>query len=183
MDEPLPKRHCPRWSELPELALYMDQVRIVLDDALTASSAPAPAPAVTATMINNYVKQKLVAPADRKKYSREHVSRLILICTLKQVLSLSEITAVLDELSAAHGPADGYDLFCGSLEAQLAGEPLPESCPELLAAALCALEGKLRVVRLVSARAAARTDAERTAEKPKPRSRERAKPAASAAEK
>ena len=53
--------HCPRWEELPQLALYMDQVLLVLSTAFAPLSAGQPP--VTASMINNYVKLKPTAPA------------------------------------------------------------------------------------------------------------------------
>ena len=40
--------HCPRWEELPQLALYMDQVLLVLSTAFAPLSAGQPP--VTASM-------------------------------------------------------------------------------------------------------------------------------------
>ena len=70
--------HCPRWDELPRLALYMDQVCIAVGDAL-GPFLPCQEYALTATMVNNYVKQRLITPPEKKKYSPLHVSRLIMI--------------------------------------------------------------------------------------------------------
>ena len=46
--------HLPRWSELPQIALYMDQILLVLGGMLEPFTAD-DTPMVTATMINNYV--------------------------------------------------------------------------------------------------------------------------------
>ena len=159
--------HCPRWQELPELPLYMDQVRLIIGKALSPLTQE-DAPAVTAAMINNYVKMKLIPPAEKKKYVREHIARLILLCLLKKVLSLAEIAAVLAALTEQQGTEGGYDIFCEALEAQLKGAPVPENCPEILRAAIVSLVGKLQVERLVNVSAQA-------AEKPASREKHKEK--------
>ena len=88
---------CLRWEQLPQIALYMDQVLLVLNQALAPLNA-SDTPAVTGTMINNYVKMKLAAPAEKKKYDREHMARFMMICLLKKVLSMTEIAALLEDL-------------------------------------------------------------------------------------
>ncbi len=108
--------HCPRWGELPELSLYMDQVLLVLDKALSPFSADGDYSMTTATMINNYVKQKVIGPPVKKKYEREHVAYLIMIGILKRVLSLSEIRGLIDMLLKEYALPDAYDRFCAQLE-------------------------------------------------------------------
>lgn len=142
--------HCPRWDELPRLALYMDQVCIAVGDAL-GPFLPCQEYALTATMVNNYVKQRLITPPEKKKYSPLHVSRLIMITLFKRVLSLGEIAALLDDLFASRDPQAGYDLFCQALEVTIQGQSCPAGCPPLLAAALRSLAGKLEFERLLPA--------------------------------
>ncbi len=69
----------PAWNELPTLELYMDQVVIVLNDYLGMYAAGEDK-TVTQAMINNYVKQKLIPPPVKKKYSRVHLALLMIIC-------------------------------------------------------------------------------------------------------
>ena len=140
---------CPRWAELPRLELYMDQVCIALGDALSGLPVGQEA-ALTATMINNYVKQRLLAPPCKKKYATAQLSRLIIITLLKRVLSLGEIAAVLADLYEGQGEQEGYDLFCEALEGALNGQPPRTDYPALLAASLRALSGKLEVERLLA---------------------------------
>ena len=83
----------PRWEALPDLALYMDQVLLVLNTALGPVTV-GEGPAVTASMVNNYVKLKLTAPAEKKKYDRAHLAKFLMICLLKKVLSMQEIAAM-----------------------------------------------------------------------------------------
>ena len=102
---------------------------------------------MTASMINNYVKLKLTDPAVKKKYSRAHLARFMMICLLKRVLSMQEIAAVLDQLLRQGGLEAGYDCFARVLERLLAdpaAEP-GEACPAVVTAALRAVAAKLRV--------------------------------------
>lgn len=133
-----------RWEDLTKLDLYMDQVCIAVAEAI-APVAGRQEGALTATMVNNYVKRKLLEAPKKKKYSTAHVSRLIIITLLKRVLSLNEIAAVLDDLFASRETRAGYSLFGEALEAALKGEPILPECPALLAAALRSLAGKLEV--------------------------------------
>lgn len=64
----LAEYHCPRYEELPHIALYKDQVVSVLNEAVGPFYPQGETP-VTATMVNNYVKMKLLAPPEKKKYS------------------------------------------------------------------------------------------------------------------
>lgn len=107
--------HCPRWEELPDLPLYMDQVVLILEQSL-GIFADEKERVVTSTMINNYVKHKLVSPPEKKKYGREQLAVLVLLSLLKKVLSMQEISGLIHLLTQEHGPQDGYNLFCARLE-------------------------------------------------------------------
>lgn len=134
--------HCPRWEELTDLPLYMDQVLMVVEGALRPLFPNDPA-VVTSTMVNNYVKQKVLIPSEKKKYRREHLAGLITISTLKRVLTVAEIRFVLDQLEQTWDISRGYDLFCEQLECRLRGETGLEDCDPILAAAVDAVAGKL----------------------------------------
>lgn len=142
--------HIPRWQELPEIGLYMDQVVLVLNKVLQPICADQ-TPPVTATMINNYVKMKLTQPPEKKKYSREHLAWFLMICLLKKVFSLQEITA-LQRRFTEQAPLDCvYDRFCRELEHSLQEkEELREArCPLLMATALQTVACKIRVEQLL----------------------------------
>ncbi len=101
----------PAWEQLPDLGLYMDQVITYLERQYQGLYGDARR-AVTPAMINNYVKAGLMARPVGKKYEREQIAQLIMLCTLKQAVSLEE----LRRLMAA--PRDGgveavYRQFCG----------------------------------------------------------------------
>ena len=50
-------------------------------------------------MINNYAKNNLLPPPDKKKYSKEHVITLLFIYYLKNILSINDIQAILNPLT------------------------------------------------------------------------------------
>ncbi|MFX7589848.1 DUF1836 domain-containing protein [Acinetobacter baumannii] len=50
-------------------------------------------------MINNYTKNHLLPPSNKKKYSRNHMILLIYIYYLKNFLSISDIKNLLDPLN------------------------------------------------------------------------------------
>ena len=50
--------HCPRWNELPDIELYMDQVVSIIEKNFSCFVGDKNK-IVTSTMINNYVKQRL----------------------------------------------------------------------------------------------------------------------------
>ena len=151
MDTSFLEFHCLRWAELPQIALYMDQVLLVINGALAPLMADG-SPAVTATMINNYVKMKLADPAEKKKYTRSHMARFVMICLFKKVLSMQEIAAVLARLLEGRSEEAAYDLFCAQLEQRLADPtgPIDGQCPPAAAAAIHALACKIQVERLLA---------------------------------
>jgi len=97
----------PKWDELPELELYLDQVLLYVNN-VCGSSISAADKGLTASMINNYVKHGYITKPVKKKYQRRQVARLIAITTLKTVFSIQEISATLNML---HKEADSRELY------------------------------------------------------------------------
>ena len=153
--------HCPRWGELPNIPLYMDQVILVLEESLSLF-AEEKERIITPAMINNYVKQKLVPSPVAKRYGREQLASLMMICLLKKVLSMSETTALLAIITAERPLPEAYDMLCAELERDMAlafaspGAPIDlvirsgaEACPAM-GAAIAALTSKLLVQRFIN---------------------------------
>lgn len=145
--------HIPRWEQLPQIALYMDQVLLVLGEILAPLSTE-DNPMVTATMINNYVKMKLTPPPEKKKYTREHLAWFLLICLMKQVFSMQEIAALKARLLEQESLQQGYNRFCAELELRLQepdGQDTPD-CDPALSAAIRAVVCKLRTQQFLAAK-------------------------------
>ena len=102
------------WDQLPDFALYMDQVLSYMDRQVIRFGED---DALTAAMVNNYTKSGLVPRAEGKKYSREHLAYLTAICVLKRVLSAKDIDLLLrEELRDDRQVEEGYAAFCASLD-------------------------------------------------------------------
>lgn len=112
--------HCPRWKEWPGIELYMDQVISLIEESVSIFYDDLPAKAVTSTMINNYVKQKIIVPSKNKKYHREHLAYLYVLFLLKPVLSLTDISNGISFMQNNQTNEESYNLFCEELEAALA---------------------------------------------------------------
>lgn len=50
---------------------------------------------VTPTAINNYVRLKIMPAPNKKKYSRIHMAYLVMICTLKQSVSIAHVQKMI----------------------------------------------------------------------------------------
>lgn len=87
-------------AEIPNIALYMDQVTTFMDDHLKDSARYKDKDKIlTKTMINNYAKNDLLPPPEKKKYSREHILILTLIYYFKNILSINDIQMMLKPLT------------------------------------------------------------------------------------
>ena len=91
-----------RLDEIPNIDLYMDQVTSFMDSHLKAARRYEGDKLLTKTMINNYTKNRLLPPPEKKKYSREHMLSLILIYYMKGFLSLDDIKALLAPVNARY---------------------------------------------------------------------------------
>ena len=81
------------WEQLPDFALYMDQVLSYMDRQVIRFDED-----------------------DGKKYNREHLAYLTAICVLKQVMSTRDMDLLIkQELQGERSVADGYAAFCESL--------------------------------------------------------------------
>ena len=88
-----------RPQEIPNIDLYMDQVTTFMEEHLQSSKRYPEDKILTKTMINNYAKNHLLPPPDRKKYSKEHILLLIYIYYYKGILSIGDIERLLAPLT------------------------------------------------------------------------------------
>lgn len=88
-----------RPTEIPDIDLYMDQVTSFMNDHLKNSKRFDDDKILTKTMINNYAKNKLLPPPEKKRYTKEHMYLLIFIYYMKGFLSLSDIQTILQPVT------------------------------------------------------------------------------------
>jgi len=86
-------------EDIPNIDLYMDQITTFLEEQLKNTKRYEEDKIFTKTMINNYSKNGLLPPSNKKKYSRNHMILLIYIYYLKSFLSISDIKNFLKPLT------------------------------------------------------------------------------------
>jgi hypothetical protein len=89
--------HLPEWETIPDFGLYMDQVIVLLEQYLSFIPSPAGTKEhfVTSSTINNYVRLKIMPAPVKRKYHRVHIAYLIMILTMKQSLSISDVQKII----------------------------------------------------------------------------------------
>lgn len=86
-------------SDIPNISLYMDQITTFMDEQLKHTKRFEEDKILTKTMINNYAKNELLPPPEKKKYSKEHIIMLTFIYYFKNVMSINDIKTILDTVS------------------------------------------------------------------------------------
>ncbi len=89
-------------EDIPNIDLYMDQVTTLMDSGLSSSKRYEEDKILTKTMINNYAKNNLLPPPDKKKYSREHILILTFIYYFKNILAIKDIETLLNPLTETY---------------------------------------------------------------------------------
>ncbi|MBR3559977.1 MAG: DUF1836 domain-containing protein [Oscillospiraceae bacterium] len=140
----------PRWAELPDLELYMDQVLSLIERYLGACPG-FDRKGLTASMVNNYVKLGVMPPPVRKRYTRVHLAHLVMICLLKSVLPIEVIRKLLLRSIEQRDESEVYDGFCDLFEASACRAASAEhdaGLEEIYAAALRAQAEQAAALRL-----------------------------------
>ena len=86
-------------DDIPNIDLYMDQVTTFMDKHLKSSKRYTEDKLLTKTMINNYTKNELLPPPNKKKYTKEHMFLLIFIYYFKNILSINDIQSIFNPLT------------------------------------------------------------------------------------
>ncbi len=100
----------PSWEELPCLDLYMDQVITLMEQYLSVYQKENEK-LITPSMINNYVKLGVIPKPYKKRYNRIHLAYLTMVCSLKQVLSISVIQKILPVTLTVPEAESAYNAF------------------------------------------------------------------------
>lgn len=102
----------PRYEEIPNVGLYLEQVTQYIRNCLV----PLEDVNITSSMISNYVKQRLVENPVKKQYNREQIAYLIYIAVAKTVLSLDNIRLLFEMQKQTYDIKAAYNYFCTELE-------------------------------------------------------------------
>ena len=85
-------------DESPQIDLYMDQETTFMEKHLGELKRYPEDKVLTKTMINNYTKNNLLPPPEKKRYTKDHLILLIYIYYLKNVVSINDIQIMLKPL-------------------------------------------------------------------------------------
>ena len=117
--ESVAQHKLPRWSELPDLDIYMDQV-ISLMTRYFEGYPGNDEKGLTPSMVNNYVKLGIMPAPNRKKYNREHLAYLIIICVLKTVMPIGQIGQLISAKLRGEASYESlYNRFCDYYESSV----------------------------------------------------------------
>lgn len=98
-------------DDIPNIDLYMDQVTTFMEENLASTKRHDNDKILTKTMINNYAKNNLLPAPEKKKYSKEHVLTLLFIYYFKNLLSISDIQALLNPITDSYfGNKDDFNM-------------------------------------------------------------------------
>ncbi len=117
----------PDSDRIPDIALYMDQLIDYLTEMLGPVKRTEDDPIFTKTMINNYVKARVIAPPEKKKYNKSTIMELIMLYHFKQVFSIADAHALLTSMKV---DGDAYRRFCKQYDT--VNETLPTELVEKL---------------------------------------------------
>ena len=67
--------HIPRLGEIPDVGLYLEQVTRYVNRSITGCGLSP----ITASMVSNYVKQKIIPGPEKKAYGAESIAYLIFV--------------------------------------------------------------------------------------------------------
>lgn len=99
------------WEQIPDLGLYMDQVITFITRVYEPLYGDTTKSYLSAPMINNYVKNKLIPRPTGKKYSRLQIAMLIMIVALKRVCMMEDIREML-RTDGEEEVQQLYEMFC-----------------------------------------------------------------------
>jgi hypothetical protein len=67
---------------------------------------------LTSSMINNYVKNGLITRPTQKRYDREQLAQLYMLCSMKQILAIPDAAALIRYMTSdGHTVSEVYDAF------------------------------------------------------------------------
>ncbi len=84
----------PTYDHLPTVPLYMEQV-VSYVNSILEPLALSDKQKLTSFMVNNYVKAKIIAEPERKKYNVDHLGYLLAISLLKNVVNMNDLSLII----------------------------------------------------------------------------------------
>lgn len=105
----------PRYREIPDVGLYLDQTVKYVNRFLT----PLGCMEITSSMVSNYVKKGYISNPVHKQYDAEQIAYLFFISVAKSVLTMENIARLFTMQKRMYNAEIAYDFFCDELENML----------------------------------------------------------------
>lgn len=105
----------PKYNEIPDVGLFLEQTVKYISSYLE----PLECISLTASMISNYVKKKIIDSPNKKQYSKEQIAYLIFIAVTKTVLPLEDIQLIINIQKSTYDLEVAYEYFCSEFENML----------------------------------------------------------------
>ena len=115
MEDSIRNFRLPRYAELPNNALYLEQTVQYINQYME----PLGWPAITGSMISNYVKNGVILGPVKKQYYAEQIAHIMAIAIIKRVVSLENICQLFQMQREVYTVQVAYDYFCSELENML----------------------------------------------------------------
>ena len=107
----------PKWDELPDISLYLEQVLELVNGNLEKYlEGDKNGRIITQTMVNNYVKHGFIQSPIKKRYDKTALASLIVIAVLKDIFAIKEISQLISLAIDANDPEESYNYFCQLVE-------------------------------------------------------------------
>ena len=105
----------PRYREIPDVGLYLDQTVKYVNRYL----APLGCMEITSSMVSNYVKKGYISNPVHKQYDASQIAYLFFISIAKSVLSMENIARLFEMQKRMYTAEIAYDFFCAEIENML----------------------------------------------------------------
>lgn len=112
MAESIKTFRMPRYDELPNGGLYLDQTAQYMNQILK----PLGCVSITTSMISNYVKKGLIAAPVKKRYYAEQIAYLFYVTVAKHVLTLEHIQMLKEVQEKSYTKEVAYDYLGAEFE-------------------------------------------------------------------
>lgn len=115
MQEQIKNFRMPRYHEIPNVGLYLEQTAKYINSYLS----PLGDMEITTSMISNYVKKGYISNPIKKQYYAGQIAYLFFIAIAKNVLSMENIQKLFEMQKQTQDAQIAYDYFCSELENML----------------------------------------------------------------
>lgn len=107
-----PKLSYPAARGDPDVGLYLEQVTRYVNQSITGCGLSP----ITASMVSNYVKQKIIPGPEKKAYGAESIAYLIFVSCIKSVVAMDDIRALIGIQHETYDLPTAYHYFCEEFE-------------------------------------------------------------------